>query len=306
MLMPKYIFLILHAVIVLGKKTGEEPLDSNSQVENLTADNAVTTIKPTTGSTSLNPSSVAPPITTTSTVAPPITTTSTVAPPITTTPTAPNVTTVPSTTAVPIVSSTTSIPQTDRWMVSQNGTVCIIAKMKIKVDLKLDAHSKDISMEVPKTAQATGNCGAGEQSMVLTWDKNQLTFLFKANKTLDKYRLDTVSIDINTENVTVQQSDGNITMFETALNHSYSCSYSDPLKLTNNTKTIEFSFSNIELAAFRKDNTTSFSNVSACPPDTPDIVPIVVGCALTVLVVVVLIAYLYGRRRTQARGYLSM
>lgn len=62
------------------------------------------------------------------------------------------------------------------------------------------------------------------------------------------------------ENVTVQQSDGNITMFETALNHSYSCSYSDPLKLTNNTKTIEFSFSNIELAAFRKDNTTSFSN----------------------------------------------
>lgn len=43
-----------------------------------------------------------------------------------------------------------------------------------------------------------------------------------------------------------------------------------------------------------------------CSFDTPDIVPITVGCALAALVVVVLIAYLVGRRRSQSRGYLSM
>lgn len=37
-----------------------------------------------------------------------------------------------------------------------------------------------------------------------------------------------------------------------------------------------------------------------------DIVPLAVGIALVALVVVVLIAYLVGRRRAQARGYVSM
>lgn len=37
-----------------------------------------------------------------------------------------------------------------------------------------------------------------------------------------------------------------------------------------------------------------------------DIVPIAVGIALIALVVVVLIAYLVGRRRAAARGYVSM
>lgn len=43
-----------------------------------------------------------------------------------------------------------------------------------------------------------------------------------------------------------------------------------------------------------------------CEFDTPDIVPIAVGIALAALVVVVLVAYLVGRRRSQTRGYLSM
>lgn len=43
-----------------------------------------------------------------------------------------------------------------------------------------------------------------------------------------------------------------------------------------------------------------------CSFNTPDIVPITVGCALAGLVVIVLIVYLVGRRRSQARGYLSM
>jgi lysosomal-associated membrane protein 1/2 len=40
--------------------------------------------------------------------------------------------------------------------------------------------------------------------------------------------------------------------------------------------------------------------------DSADIVPIAVGCALAGLVVIVLIAYLIGRRRSHAKGYLSM
>lgn len=49
-----------------------------------------------------------------------------------------------------------------------------------------------------------------------------------------------------------------------------------------------------------------FCLVKDCKLDTPDIVPIAVGCALAGLVIIVLIAYLIGRKRSQARGYLSM
>lgn len=49
-----------------------------------------------------------------------------------------------------------------------------------------------------------------------------------------------------------------------------------------------------------------FCLVKDCKLDTPDIVPIAVGCALAALVIIVLIAYLIGRKRSQARGYLSM
>lgn len=43
-----------------------------------------------------------------------------------------------------------------------------------------------------------------------------------------------------------------------------------------------------------------------CAVETQDLVPIAVGCALIVLVVIVLVAYLIGRRRRQAGGYRSM
>lgn len=65
--------------------------------------------------------------------------------------------------------------------------------------------------------------------------------------------------------------------------------------------------SHVQLEAFHQHNDASFSTAKDCDAiDTPDIVPIAVGCALAALVVVVLIAYLVGRRRNQNRGYLSM
>lgn len=51
----------------------------------------------------------------------------------------------------------------------------------------------------------------------------------------------------------------------------------------------------------------SFFPAEDCAPyETPDVVPIAVGCALIALILIVLVAYLIGRRRNQARGYLSM
>ena len=37
-----------------------------------------------------------------------------------------------------------------------------------------------------------------------------------------------------------------------------------------------------------------------------DVVPIIVGCALAGMVVMVLVAYMVGRSRSRARGYMSV
>lgn len=61
------------------------------------------------------------------------------------------------------------------------------------------------------------------------------------------------------------------------------------------------------LSEYLSKNLFCFLSAKDCDASlTPDVVPIVVGCVLAALVVAVLVAYLVGRRRCQARGYLSM
>lgn len=91
---------------------------------------------------------------------------------------------------------------------------------------------------------------------------------------------------------------------------SYHCTRAQWLNLTQsdlNEGKSTVQLSHMQLEAFHKENTVHFSTAKDCDSiDTPDIVPIAVGLALAALVVVVLIAYLVGRRRNAARGYLSM
>ena len=52
---------------------------------------------------------------------------------------------------------------------------------------------------------------------------------------------------------------------------------------------------------------TYFIVAVQCPADdATDVVPIAVGAALAGLVVIVLVAYLIGRKRSRARGYQSV
>lgn len=90
---------------------------------------------------------------------------------------------------------------------------------------------------------------------------------------------------------------------------SYHCNRIETIGFnsTKDSKVVNATISHVQFEAFHKQNNQQFSTARDCEAiDTPDIVPIAVGCALAGLVVVVLIAYLVGRRRAQARGYLSM
>lgn len=61
----------------------------------------------------------------------------------------------------------------------------------------------------------------------------------------------------------------------------------------------------LQYEAFRSKSDHKFASAEDCAADqkTSDIVPIAVGCALAALVVIVLVAYLIGRKRSARQGY---
>lgn len=91
--------------------------------------------------------------------------------------------------------------------------------------------------------------------------------------------------------------------FDVPSNFSYHCNHEEFLNSTTGGIVI----SKVQFEAFKKGNDQKFSSAKDCDSKiTPDIVPIAVGISLIALIVVVLIAYIVGRRRSQARGYLNI
>jgi len=93
-------------------------------------------------------------------------------------------------------------------------------------------------------------------------------------------------------------------------NRTYSCSSPDIVKLDSKdlkTYNISISFDSIMVQPFSNNGNLSDANDSCSkktsPSNSSSIVPIAVGCALAGLIVIVLIAYLIGRRKNDGRGY---
>lgn len=148
-----------------------------------------------------------------------------------------------------------------------------------------------------------------ENYMVMQFDKNTTTL--KYSMTMLKFLInpDTANFpDADSKSIELYYKNA---AFETPLDMSYHCGRSQTLNLTGSTSLDTVGhvvLTQVQLESFRgKKSNDQYSTAKDCDAiDTPDIVPIAVGCALAALVVIVLIAYLVGRRRAQARGYLSM
>jgi len=273
------------------------------------------TVAPTTSTVAPTTSTVAP---TTSTIAP---TTSTVAP--TTSTVAPSTSTVsPSTTTV----APPPLPQPDYklWTFSEKDQVCVLAQMAVQLNFtykKADDKPLNVLYNIPanKTAVVNGSCGKDDQSITVQWGQNsQMTLQFTANASAQQFMLSEVHLTINASDV-FKDAQANQTIelyhvnkeFATSLSMSYHCNKMQLIGFTNSKDGKDIvanaTISHVQLEAFHTQKTNTFSTARDCEAiDTPDIVPIAVGCALAGLVVIVLIAYLVGRRRAQARGYMSM
>jgi len=202
-----------------------------------------------------------------------------------------------------------------KWKVTEDGKTCLMVQMELKVNftyVATDNSTKTVLYELPinqTLEDSTGSkCGASVNTIKVSWkDGNSFNMTFSSNNS--HYDLSSFNVNLNTTSL-YNDSMANQTVvvtyisesFDIPTNFSYHCNNED-FKAING----ELLVSQFQFEAFKASNNEQFSGAKDCKSDLgPDIVPIAVGIALIALIVVVLIAYIVGRRRQQARGYLNI
>jgi hypothetical protein len=230
---------------------------------------------------------------------------------MTTTPVA-NTTVAPLTTQSPVVTFDVK---------DKDGKSCltVVGEMKLEVIYKNGQETKNKTLVLVKGAKVTGKCsdlkkGNETSSIKMSWNDLDVTMNFIGG---EKWYLNSLLVDIDGKafNATdhlkanmIFSNASNDGFYQAPFNHTYSCMTEEKVKLSSVNSTqynITMDLNNIKFQPFQSDGDVADY---ACPQKTdPDnsssIVPIAVGCALAGLIVIVLLAYLIGRRRGASRGY---
>ncbi|OQR70446.1 lysosome-associated membrane glycoprotein 1-like [Tropilaelaps mercedesae] len=106
-------------------------------------------------------------------------------------------------------------------------------------------------------------------------------------------------------NYTATKENGNLTQFEVGTDKFYKCAKASEVDMGNSVHLI---FSDMKYEAFRTSKTADFTrSEQECVSDYhSDVVIIAIGCALALLVVIILVAYVIARRQNRQRGYQSV
>ncbi|XP_041354678.1 lysosome-associated membrane glycoprotein 1-like isoform X2 [Gigantopelta aegis] len=228
-------------------------------------------------------------------------------------------------------------PIQNNFTVKENHTVCIYMQAAFQISVMYTNNkNKNVTrlFNIPKLVNddtdVKGNCNTTLYSnpaqeleiffynswslkMVFTKPKSKSTLLsaddskFSLNEVIVKLDLNTTMFPDAMKNQNLSASVSNLTYFGGNNGGAFKCNSNQTIM--SNQMGISLFSSDLMYKAFGTSNSTDFgSDVSECPDDeeTNSTVPIAVGAALAGLVVIVLIAYLIGRKRSRRAGYESV
>lgn len=176
----------------------------------------------------------------------------------------------------------------------------------------------DLRLNNATVNKALSQCGVNQSILALEnfYPGWILRMIF--NRRGDRFALDELTLNFNLTNfpnsndTAPQYISTRVDDWSTQLGGAYKCDGATKWSLNTTdaaqaVKEIKLSLDQIHVQAFVVNGT--FGDDVVCSSgggDASEIVPIAVGCALAALVIIVLIAYVIGRRRNRARGYESM
>ncbi|XP_035483267.2 lysosome-associated membrane glycoprotein 1a [Scophthalmus maximus] len=215
-------------------------------------------------------------------------------------------TTAPSTTAAP-VPTPPGTPEQGTYSVDNNGSVCLLAQMGLQFNISYVSKSQNKTVQhlvnlTPHLTNASGSCEASRATLVLTQEQaTTLNFTFTLNSTTSKYHLSGLALLAIWPDMIAPFSASNASLdyLRSTLGRSYMCSAAQTLVVE---PTFSLNTFRLQVQPFGL-TTNQFATAEECQMDQDQmLIPIVVGAALAGLVLIVLIAYLIGRRRSHA-GY---
>lgn len=217
-------------------------------------------------------------------------------------------TTHPKPTVMPIPPTAPS-PTVHTWSFNNGDEVCILMKMAAQIGVMYNNTARKVVesyLNIPKDAKVSNesSCSSHRQVLKLDFEKNSVSFTFSQNSSKTYVSEIVVTYFADSKNfpgapfinkdVTVKSNSSD---FVTSKKKSLVCRSAQTFSLNQDTTIM---IKDVQVEAFRTKSSKTFSESEPCPLDkvkTPVIVPIVVGCILGGLLVVVIIAFIIGKRR---------
>ncbi|XP_030019188.1 lysosome-associated membrane glycoprotein 1a [Sphaeramia orbicularis] len=222
-----------------------------------------------------------------------------------------------STTASPTTATTTTTqapvptppgqPERGSYSVLRNGTACLLAQMGLQLNISYFSQSQNQTIQElvnlsPNLTTVSGSCEASSATLILTQAQTTtLNFTFTLNSTSNKYHLGAISLLANWSDMTAPFSASNTSLdyLRSSLGHSYMCNAEQTLAVL---PVLSVNTFRLQVQPFGV-TTNQFATAEECQMDQDQmLIPIIVGAALAGLVLIVLIAYLIGRKKSHA-GY---
>ncbi|NXH87821.1 LAMP1 protein, partial [Edolisoma coerulescens] len=222
-------------------------------------------------------------------------------------PTTPKQTTGQVPTTSPAPTSSPPNPAVGKYNVTGPSGTCVLAYMGIQLNItypkKDEKMGSDLLNFIPRNTTASGRCDNTSASLNLTFEKARVIFQFALNASADKFFLQGVSVSTTlpseAKNPKFEASNNSMSDPRASVGNSYKCSSKETLQVTDQAFVNVF---NVQIQVFKIDG-DKFGPVEECQLDENNmLIPIIVGAALAGLVLIVLIAYLIGRKRSHA-GY---
>ncbi|XP_051937379.1 lysosome-associated membrane glycoprotein 1-like [Hippocampus zosterae] len=200
-------------------------------------------------------------------------------------------------------------PETGHYQVTgTNGSVCLLAYMGLQLNISFSSASlnqtvQDVVNLEPNTTKASGSCDADSAMLRLSADANKtnLTFFFTLNTTSNKYHMSEIALSAIWPDMKEPflARNSSLDYLRGTLGFSYMCRVEQTLDVV---PALSINTFQLQVQPFGLTQ-NKFGKAEQCQMDEDDmLIAIVVGAALAGLVLIVLVAYLIGRRRSHA-GY---
>uniref|UniRef100_H2YJ47 Lysosome-associated membrane glycoprotein 5 n=1 Tax=Ciona savignyi TaxID=51511 RepID=H2YJ47_CIOSA len=198
--------------------------------------------------------------------------------------TAPIPTTGPTTTVAPSLS-----PTDNKYTFVKNNVTCL------KVDMKSYFEQNGITIANVTALYKMDKTKSSCNVLTVGYKSNTFSLTFSMDDKNASFYLSDVEASINK----VKANASNIVVGKAAVKASYSCASGIVVKMSNNVTMV---MDSVQYQAFKVVN-GNFGTAQICTGDMGDnvIIPIAVGCALGGLIIIVIVAYLIGRRRMKHR-----